>query len=46
MPEPFEVKKGDATIGFKGETGIDELNLALIPRIKRIAKKIKKKFLN
>ncbi len=44
MPEPFEVKKGNLTIGFTGDTGVDELNLSLKARIGRIAKKIKSKF--
>lgn len=46
MPEPFEVKKGNVTIGFTGDTGVDELNLSLKSRLGRIAKKIKNRSSN
>ncbi len=45
ITEPFEVKKGNVTIGFKGETGIADLNLSLINRGKWMAKKLKEKVL-
>ena len=43
MTEPFEVKKGQVTIGFKGETGLDALKLPIKIKIMRQLKKIKNK---
>ena len=43
MTEPFEVKKGHVTIGFKGETGLDALSLPIKTKIMRNLKKIKNK---
>ncbi len=45
MIEPFEVKKGNVTIGFKGELGIDETNLPFNQKVIRNLKKIKNRLL-